>query len=144
MRVAANKPWRVERRYNIVPMGLRSRAEIIQMLLWLSLWSCSLAAGQQPPAPLPASPEPSCVREGSYFARGAHGGRNTEGKSGLYPLHMAARSGDKAILVELLAKGADPTRTCVTFKGCPGATARQMVEKNPQAVANGCLEVVPG
>jgi ankyrin repeat protein len=69
---------------------------------------------------------------------------NKPGKSGLYPLHMAARSGDKAILVELLAKGADPTRTCVTFKGCPGATARQMVEKNPQAVANGCLEVVPG
>lgn len=70
MRVAANKPWR----------EMRSHAEYIHILLWLSLWSCSSAAGQQPPAPLPASPEPSCVREGSYFARGAHGGRNTEGE----------------------------------------------------------------
>lgn len=68
---------------------------------------------------------------------------NKPGKSGMYPLHMAARCGAKAVLQELLANGADPNKTCKTHKACLGVTARQVVEKNKQAVAAGCLDVLP-
>ena len=68
---------------------------------------------------------------------------NKPGKSGMYPLHMAARCGGKAVLQELLANGADPTLTCKTHKTCSGVTARQVVERNKQAVAAGCLDVLP-
>ena len=67
---------------------------------------------------------------------------NKPGKSGLYPLHMAARCGAKAVLEVLIENGADPTRTCRTHRGCTGATALRVVEKNKQAVATGCLEVL--
>ena len=69
---------------------------------------------------------------------------NKSGKSGMYPLHIAARAGGKAVLEALLARGANPTNTCRTHKGCPGVTARQVVEKNQRAVAAGCLEVFQG
>eukprot|EP01049_Picozoa_sp_SAG25_P007336 SAG25_NODE_593_length_6683_cov_31.125911_2_plen_188_part_00 len=67
---------------------------------------------------------------------------NKSGKSGMYPLHMAARCGAKDILQALIDGGADPSKTCTTHKTCPGVTARQMVERNPRSVANGCLEVL--
>ena len=67
---------------------------------------------------------------------------NRPGKSGMYPLHMAARCGGKAVMESLLKNGADPTRTCRTHSNCPGVTARQVVEKNNQAVAAGCLDVL--
>ncbi len=67
---------------------------------------------------------------------------NRPGKSGMYPLHMAARCGGKAVMEALLENGADPTKTCYTHKACPGVTARQVVEKNKQAVAAGCLDVL--
>lgn len=67
---------------------------------------------------------------------------NRPGKSGMYPLHMAARCRGKAIMEALLKNGADPTKTCYTRKGCPGVTARQVVEKNQQAVDAGCLDVL--
>ena len=66
---------------------------------------------------------------------------NTPGKSGMYPLHMAARAADKAIIEALLAQGADPAKKW--FHSGPGVTARQMAEKNPRAVAAGCLSVMP-
>ena len=67
---------------------------------------------------------------------------NRPGKSGMYPLHMAARCGGKAVMETLLKNGADPTRTCHTHSACLGVTARQVVEKNQQAVAAGCLDVL--
>jgi ankyrin repeat protein len=67
---------------------------------------------------------------------------NQPGKSGMYPLHMAARGGGRTVLEALLASGADPTKTCPTHRHCPGVTAREVVEKNPRAVAAGCLEVL--
>lgn len=69
---------------------------------------------------------------------------NRPGKSGMLPLHMAARCGGKSVIEALLENGADPSKTCFTHKNCPGVTARQVVEKNKQAVAAGCLDVLPG
>ena len=68
---------------------------------------------------------------------------NRPGKSGMYALHMAARCGGKAIIEELLANGADPTKKCFTNRNCVGMTARELVQKNKQAVAAGCLDVLP-
>ena len=68
---------------------------------------------------------------------------NKKGKSGMYPIHMAARCGGKAIIAELLAKGADATKKCVTQTGGEGVTARQIAEKSKQSVAAGCLELLP-
>jgi ankyrin repeat protein len=67
---------------------------------------------------------------------------NRAGKSGMYPLHMAARAGGKEVLQALLQSGADTTRTCATHPNCAGVTALQLVEKNKRAVAAGCLEVL--
>jgi ankyrin repeat protein len=68
---------------------------------------------------------------------------NRPGKSGMFPLHMAARCAGKAVLEVLLAKGADPTNRCCTHKGGEGVTACEVVERNCQAVAAGCLDVLP-
>ena len=67
---------------------------------------------------------------------------NRPGKSGMYPLHMAARAAGKPVLEALLNSGADAANTCTTHKGCPGVTARQLAAKNKRAVAAGCLEVL--
>ena len=40
-------------------------------------------------------------------------------------------------------QGADPTKTCATQKGGGGVTAREVVQRNKQAVAAGCLDVLP-
>ena len=65
------------------------------------------------------------------------------GKSGMYPLHMAARSGSKEVLQALLQGGANAKATCTPYKDCLGMTARQLVEKSKVAVAAGCLDVLP-
>ena len=62
---------------------------------------------------------------------------NVPGKSGLYPLHMAARTGGKHVLELLLTHGADPM--LVDPSGC---TPQMLATKNPKAVKNGCVEVL--
>ena len=62
---------------------------------------------------------------------------NVPGKSGLYPLHMAARTGGKQVLELLLTHGADPM--LVDPSGC---TPQMIATKNPKSVKNGCVEVL--
>ena len=62
---------------------------------------------------------------------------NKPGKSGMYPLHMAARAAGPKVLACLLAKGADPTVTTTA-----GDTPRQVAEKNKRAVKAGCDKVL--
>jgi ankyrin repeat protein len=71
---------------------------------------------------------------------------NKPGKSGMYPLHMAARVASKTIVEALLAKAADAVAVCpVSSSREPTVrhvTALQMAEKNPQAAAASCMEVL--
>tara|TARA_B100000795_G_scaffold219698_1_gene174071 strand:+ start:16 stop:975 length:960 start_codon:yes stop_codon:yes gene_type:complete len=62
---------------------------------------------------------------------------NVPGKSGLYPLHMAARSGGKQIIEALLIAGADKNK-----KDPSGKTPREIAEKNVRSVKNGCVELL--
>ena len=62
---------------------------------------------------------------------------NKSGKSGMYPLHMAARAGARRVIEVLLEGGADPAVTCPS-----NCTPCQIAEKSKRAVANGCVEVL--
>ena len=62
---------------------------------------------------------------------------NLPGKSGMYPLHMAARIGAKNIIEILLSERADPTLEDVS-----GCTPKMIAEKNKKAVQAGCVELL--
>ena len=62
---------------------------------------------------------------------------NVPGKSGLYPLHMAARTGGKQVIELLLAHGADPM-----LEDPSGCTPQTIATKNPKSVKNGCVELL--
>ena len=62
---------------------------------------------------------------------------NIPGKSGFYPLHMAARSGSKAILEMLLRAGADPM-----VNDCNGKTPLEIASLNKKSVDAGCVQVL--
>jgi ankyrin repeat protein len=62
---------------------------------------------------------------------------NLPGKSGMYPLHMAARIGAMNVIATLLSERADPT-----LKDQSGCTPRMIAEKNKKAVQAGCVELL--
>ena len=63
---------------------------------------------------------------------------NVPGKSGFYPLHMAARSGSKVILEMLLGAGADPA----VKDSSSGKTPVEIARQNKKSVEAGCVQVL--
>jgi ankyrin repeat protein/tetratricopeptide (TPR) repeat protein len=62
---------------------------------------------------------------------------NLPGKSGLYPLHMAARVGGNKCIEVLLKYGADPLK--VDPSGC---TPQMIAEKNERSIKAGCVDLL--
>ena len=62
---------------------------------------------------------------------------NIPGKSGLYPLHMAARCGSKSIIQMLLKSGGDPL-----LKDPSGKTPIEIAKSNPKSVQAGCVDIL--